>query len=152
MEKLIGSHMTHELNMYQNEEQEYLKKLRTITFKSILPSKGDEVKRREARRKSLANRRVSFAPEATLHTWDVIEYVRDATVSSTDSAQSPRKDDGNDETVPATPDNQSRAQQKKRRRSSVIPPLNFNDPDDLYSSSPANDSSPVADSGGGVVM
>src|SRR6266536_4166638 len=31
--------------------------------------------RRDARRKSLANRRVSFAPEATLHTWDVVvEY------------------------------------------------------------------------------
>ncbi|KAL9121417.1 MAG: hypothetical protein Q9187_002030 [Circinaria calcarea] len=40
------------------------------------------VERRDARRKSLANRRVSFAPEATLHTWDVIELPEDATTSS----------------------------------------------------------------------
>jgi kinetochore protein Spc7/SPC105 len=44
-------------------------------------------KRKEARRKSLANRRVSFAPEATLHTWDVIEYMRDATTSSSASSE-----------------------------------------------------------------
>lgn len=31
---------------------------------------------RAARRQSLGNRRVSFAPEATLHTWDVVEYYR----------------------------------------------------------------------------
>jgi len=29
---------------------------------------------RAARRQSLGNRRVSFAPEATLHTWDVVDY------------------------------------------------------------------------------
>ncbi len=58
------------------------------------------LERREARRKSLgifsqyrnlsvdctdyskANRRVSFAPEATLHTWNVIEFVQDSTSSS----------------------------------------------------------------------
>ncbi|KAF1810355.1 Spc7-domain-containing protein [Eremomyces bilateralis CBS 781.70] len=57
--------------------------------KSILASREDEAKRKEARRKSLANRRVSFAPEATLHTWDVIEYMRDATTSS--SSSSPRR-------------------------------------------------------------
>ncbi|KAF7513821.1 hypothetical protein GJ744_007872 [Endocarpon pusillum] len=37
---------------------------------------------RAARRKSMANRRVSFAPEATLHTWNVIEMVEDSTTSS----------------------------------------------------------------------
>ncbi|KAI9712139.1 MAG: hypothetical protein M1812_006977 [Candelaria pacifica] len=42
----------------------------------------DLVERRNARRKSLANRRVSFAPEATLHMWDVVEYVQDSTTSS----------------------------------------------------------------------
>ncbi|KAI9773486.1 MAG: hypothetical protein M1835_006154 [Candelina submexicana] len=30
----------------------------------------------------IANRRVSFAPEATLHMWDVVEYVQDSTTSS----------------------------------------------------------------------
>jgi kinetochore protein Spc7/SPC105 len=38
--------------------------------------------RRDARRKSLANRRVSFAPEATLHTWDVVVEYQDSTISS----------------------------------------------------------------------
>lgn len=38
-----------------------------------------------------ANRRVSFAPEATLHTWDVIEYLRDATTSSSASSESTRR-------------------------------------------------------------
>lgn len=40
------------------------------------------IQRRNERRKSLANRRVSFAPEATLHTWSVMEMVEDSTTSS----------------------------------------------------------------------
>ncbi|KAJ5174970.1 uncharacterized protein N7482_000847 [Penicillium canariense] len=40
------------------------------------------MEKREARRKSMANRRVSFAPEATLHTWNVVEIPEDATSSS----------------------------------------------------------------------
>ncbi|KAL8778276.1 MAG: hypothetical protein Q9213_007496, partial [Squamulea squamosa] len=39
--------------------------------------------RKDARRKSLANRRVSFAPDATLHTWEVVELPEDSTTSST---------------------------------------------------------------------
>src|SRR5208282_2102471 len=56
---------------------------------------------RAARRKSMANRRVSFAPEATLHTWSVMELVEDSTTSSASNstrrqssstaASSPRK-------------------------------------------------------------
>ncbi|KAJ5551474.1 hypothetical protein N7461_006172 [Penicillium sp. DV-2018c] len=38
--------------------------------------------KRAARRKSMANRRVSFAPEATLHTWNVVEIPDDSTSSS----------------------------------------------------------------------
>ncbi|KAL8664894.1 MAG: hypothetical protein Q9168_007816, partial [Polycauliona sp. 1 TL-2023] len=38
--------------------------------------------RKDARRKSLANRRVSFAPDATLHTWEVLELPEDSTTSS----------------------------------------------------------------------
>ncbi|TKX18425.1 hypothetical protein C1H76_9214 [Elsinoe australis] len=122
--------------------------------KSILPSKEDEAKRREARRKSLANRRVSFAPEATLHTWDVIEYMREATTSSTSSGDSRRtsRSDADDQTsdpvdVPSTPDANASPARKKRRRSSAIPPLNFNDPDEDFSSSPVSGSSPIGDSG-----
>ncbi|RJE27127.1 Chromosome segregation protein [Aspergillus sclerotialis] len=40
------------------------------------------LEQREARRKSMANRRVSFAPEATLHTWNVVEIPDDSTSSS----------------------------------------------------------------------
>ncbi|KAL9034657.1 MAG: hypothetical protein Q9214_006948, partial [Letrouitia sp. 1 TL-2023] len=44
-------------------------------------------------RKSLVNRRVSFAPEATLHTWDVVELPEDSTTSST-SGNSTRRASG----------------------------------------------------------
>ncbi|KAJ5236180.1 hypothetical protein N7489_006271 [Penicillium chrysogenum] len=40
------------------------------------------LEKRAARRKSMANRRVSFAPEATLHTWNVVEIPDDSTSSS----------------------------------------------------------------------
>ncbi|KAF2754970.1 Spc7-domain-containing protein [Pseudovirgaria hyperparasitica] len=133
----------------------------------ILPSKEDEKKRREARRKSLANRRVSFAPEATLHTWDVIEYIENATNSSSSSSstrrnsaapnRSPQENAAaqlSDVEPPSTPQeqldepiikespgNQRDAHQKKRRRSSGIPPLDFNNPEDVFSSSPMDESS-----------
>ncbi|KAI5272590.1 Spc7-domain-containing protein [Aureobasidium subglaciale] len=124
--------------------------------KSILPSKEDEAKRREARRKSLANRRVSFAPEATLHTWDVIEYMRDATASSNSSDHArahrqpdsdppstpPEQADEDESELPDSPEHQRDAHKQKRRRSSAIPPMNFNDLDD-YSSSPVSGSSNV---------
>ncbi|MCJ1285991.1 hypothetical protein MMC26_005333 [Xylographa opegraphella] len=120
------------------------------------------IERRDARRKSLANRRVSFAPEATLHTWDVVELAEDATTSSeaTNSTrrasngstltaspfpQTPKSDTDENPSTPteqieeiqvaASPDDQRKAHQKKRRRSSGIPPMNFNNPDD-FSSSP----------------
>ncbi|KAF2738454.1 Spc7-domain-containing protein [Polyplosphaeria fusca] len=134
--------------------------------KSILSSNDeDEKKRREARRKSLAKRRVSFAPEATLHTWDVVEYLRDATTSSASSestrrastvsqssAHTPSAPDSDAEEPPSTPPEQAEEPQvqvesspanqrdlhkkKRRRRSSGIPPMNFNNPDDVFSSSP----------------
>ncbi|KAJ5171998.1 hypothetical protein N7492_004591 [Penicillium capsulatum] len=44
------------------------------------------LEKREARRKSMANRRVSFAPEATLHTWNVVEIPDDSTASSTSNS------------------------------------------------------------------
>ncbi|KAF1995841.1 Spc7-domain-containing protein [Amniculicola lignicola CBS 123094] len=134
--------------------------------KSILASNDeDEKKRRDARRKSLARRRVSFAPEATLHTWDVVEYLRDATTSSASSdatrrassvsqasAQGPSTPNSDVGEPPSTPPEQIEEpevqvgsspanqrdlhQKKRRRRSSGIPPMNFNNPDDIYSSSP----------------
>lgn len=98
--------------------------------------------RREARRKSLANRRVSFAAEATLHTFHEVEYMHDST-TSTDStrrassvaAKSPapreveQPNDGAsdtpstpseqvEETVAQSPEDQHELHQNKRRRSS----------------------------------
>jgi len=125
----------------------------------------DLAARREARRKSLANRRVSFAPEATLHTWDVVEYLQDSTTSSASTnstrrassmssgtVDSPRPrtpahfgsdpseppstpPDQIEDTIVASPAHQRDLHQKKRRRSSTIPPLNFNNPDDEVYSS-----------------
>ncbi|KAI9703396.1 MAG: hypothetical protein M1820_005868 [Bogoriella megaspora] len=144
---------------------------------SILPSKEDEQKRREARRKSLANRRVSFAPEATLHTWDVIEYMRDATTSSASSestrrassiakpsgspAKKANSESASDSEPPSTPPEQIEEaavrsaspahqrdlhQKKRRRRSSGIPPMELNNPDEAYSSSPLSGESAVGSS------
>ncbi|QSZ32306.1 hypothetical protein DSL72_001880 [Monilinia vaccinii-corymbosi] len=128
--------------------------------------------RRDARRKSLANRRVSFAPEATLHTWDVVIEYQDSTTSS-NSTNSTRRASNvtggsvgtthqqksgppssdpseppstppepiEDDTTNRSPEHQRELHQKKRRRSSVIPPMNFNDPNDAFSSSPMSGSS-----------
>jgi kinetochore protein Spc7/SPC105 len=128
--------------------------------KEGMGAEKDLAARREARRKSLANRRVSFAPEATLHTWDVVEYLQDSTTSSASTnstrrassisngtVDSPRPNtpahSGSDpfeppstppeqieDTIVASPAHQRDLHQKKRRRSSTIPPLNFNNPDD----------------------
>lgn len=57
--------------------------------------RADAIKRRDERRKSLANRRVSFAPEATLHTWDVVELNEDATTSSEATNSTRRQSNGN---------------------------------------------------------
>lgn len=126
-----------------------------------------------------ANRRVSFAPEATLHTWDVIEYMRDATNSSASSERTrrasstgrpsfagtparqewepesdppstpPEQADDNND-LPAEPEHQRDVHQKKRRRSSVVPPMNFNNPDDEFSSSPTSGSSSVGEASSDV--
>jgi kinetochore protein Spc7/SPC105 len=105
--------------------------------------------RREARRKSLANRRVSFAAEATLHTFHEIEYMQDSTTStdSTRRASSlaaqthPSADAADPPSTPPeqiegldqdSPEDQRNLHQKNRRRSSGISALDYNNPrDDL---------------------
>lgn len=107
--------------------------------------------RREARRKSLANRRVSFAAEATLHTFHEIEYMQDSTTStdssrraSSHAAQSPAPTlpstepsdppstppEQTEDVVPGSPDDQRGLHQKRRRRSSGAPLPNFSSPND----------------------
>lgn len=121
--------------------------------------------------KSPANRRVSFAPEATLHTWNVVEIPDDSTTSSASTNSTRRASNINahspapksatqsdlsdtpstppeqveDAEPESSPDDEHDLHQKKRRRISGIPPMNFNNPDDLESSSPFSGSS-VADS------
>ena len=139
--------------------------------------KKDILERRDARRKSLgslslvlrpstyssniANRRVSFAPEATLHTWDIVELPEDATSSSEATNSTRRASMGStlqstsfaqqqpealgseppstppkaEVQVAASPAHQRDLHQKKHRRSSGIPPMDFNNPED-FSSSP----------------
>ncbi|KAI1649988.1 Spc7-domain-containing protein [Daldinia loculata] len=103
--------------------------------------------RREARRKSLANRRVSFAAEATLHTFHEVEYMQDST-TSTDStrrasslaAQGQASDsrsshaDQAEDLVPNSPEQQDTHDQR-RRRSSGVSNLGFNQNDDTMASS-----------------
>lgn len=113
--------------------------------------------RREARRKSLANRRVSFAAEATLHTFHEIEYMQDSTTStastgrpSSVAAETPRpqqeppqqQDAGSAASEPpSTPadhieqvseslGNQRDLHQGKHRRSSEASQLAFNNRED----------------------
>lgn len=141
--------------------------------KSIIPNDSQKAERQAARRKTLANRRVSFAPEATLHTWDVIEFMRDPTTSTDSSDQTRRASnvtqgtncspfkspasgsdppstpaDQEDELIqlPRSPAHQRAMHKKQRRRSSGIPPMNFNNPDDFGSSDSISGSSDVSGS------
>ncbi|KIW98719.1 uncharacterized protein Z519_00382 [Cladophialophora bantiana CBS 173.52] len=131
-----------------------------------LAEKEAILERRAARRKSLANRRVSFAPEATLHTWSVMELAEDSTTSSASNstrrqssmtaAQSPIKSIGSPETANASstpaeltgellvkesPAKQSNVSQKKRRRrsSGLAEPMLDDVEESMYSSSPSGD-------------
>ncbi|KUI70508.1 Kinetochore protein spc7 [Cytospora mali] len=122
--------------------------------------------RREARRKSLANRRVSFAAEATLHTFHEVEYMHDSTTStdstqrraSSAAAQSPApraeedtESDASDtpstppeqaeETIAGSPEDQRHLHQKKLRRSSgVSAQNNFDNQGDITMTSTVYDS------------
>ncbi|KAM7202414.1 kinetochore protein spc7 [Rhypophila sp. PSN 637] len=92
--------------------------------------------RREARRKSLANRRVSFAAEATLHTFHEVEEVQDSTTSTeatrrassapAQAAQQEEQHDSDGFDAPSSPFvevhetvTESPANQRRRRSSGV---------------------------------
>lgn len=134
----------------QLEQEEELK--RQAEKKAIL-------ERRAARRKSLANRRVSFAPEATLHTWSVMELGEDSTTSSASNSTRRQSSMTTQQlpkvvTVPSTPADQTEAplpkaspapqrdlhQQKRRRRSSGLPEVMLDaSQNEVFSSSPSGD-------------
>ena len=105
----------------------------------------------------MANRRVSFAPEATLHTWSVMELAEDSTTSSSSNStrrqssmtaqQSPLASEAPQ--VPAPPQEEALVKAspaKKRRRESEMPPAVEDDPDEAFSSSPSGDVSIIENS------
>ena len=136
------------------------------------------LEQRAARRKSMANRRVSFAPEATLHTWNVVELAEDSTTSSASNStrrqssmtashsplkkvESPGPDPKTIDTpstppeqteeplVKGSPAHQRDMHQKKRRRSSGHLPTEDTS-GEMFSSSPFGGSS-VGDAEGSPV-
>lgn len=144
------------------EEQQAAAREREEREKAAL---AKEIKdRREARRKSLANRRVSFAAEATLHTFHEVEYMHDSTTSTDstrrassaaerspaptevektdgDVSDTPTPPDQVEETVAESPEDQRQLHQKKRRRSSgALSVGNFMDQDDDTMASTVYDS------------
>lgn len=113
--------------------------------------------RREARRKSLANRRVSFAAEATLHTFQEIDFPQDSTTSTdstrrasqiappepqhagSDASEAPSTPPEQVEDIVAeSPADQRQLHQKKQRRSSA--------PHSILDNHDADDASTVYDS------
>ncbi|EME48503.1 hypothetical protein DOTSEDRAFT_141595 [Dothistroma septosporum NZE10] len=124
--------------------------------KSILSK--DDLKEKAARRKSMMNRRVSFAPEATLHTWDIVEYAKDHTTSTDASSESTRRvsqwsasssspaapsddaQEAEDAELLSAQTSPAKKETKPKRRSSGIPPMDFNNPEDAFSSSDAEGS------------
>ncbi|KAF9875691.1 Spc7 kinetochore protein [Colletotrichum karsti] len=130
--------------------------LRTEEEQQAAAREREERERRDARRKSLANRRVSFAAEATLHTFHEVEFNQDST-GSTDSTR--RASRGNaqgsdrpstpqeqeEEVVPQSPENQRELHQKKRRRSSTANLMEFSDHEDNTTASGFSSDSEPAD-------
>ncbi|KAE8443290.1 hypothetical protein EG329_002006 [Mollisiaceae sp. DMI_Dod_QoI] len=77
-----GSAAVNETRVTLRTEEEQHAAAREREEKERQELEKEIMSRRDARRKSLANRRVSFAPEATLHTWDVVVEYQDSTTSS----------------------------------------------------------------------
>lgn len=106
--------------------------LRTEEEQQAAAREREERERRDARRKSLANRRVSFAAEATLHTFALDDF-QDPTTSTEASRRASRATNNTQ---------QSQAEDEtttKHRRSSGLPVANFDQRDDdtattIYSS------------------
>ncbi|KAK3694770.1 hypothetical protein B0T22DRAFT_397650 [Podospora appendiculata] len=130
------------------EEQQAAARERDERERLQMEKEIKEIKdRREARRKSLANRRVSFAAEATLHTFHE-EYALDQSGannparrgSSAPAPQDPSDSDASEtpstppeqieDPIPESPTDQRDLHQKKRRRSSGAASLHFNNSTD----------------------
>lgn len=120
--------------------------LRTEEEQQKAAREREERERKDARRKSLgANRRVSFAAEATLYTFHEIEYVQD----STGSTEASRRASSATHQQPGTGNSQTsdeiQNQQSQRRRSSVQSPSHLGNLDDNTFASSAYSSDSDAD-------
>lgn len=120
--------------------------LRTEEEQQAAAREREERERKEARRKSLgANRRVSFAAEATLYTFHEIEYVQDSTGSTeasrraSSAAQQPPN--GTDGERPS----ENRSEHNRRRRSSVQSAADLDSHDNTMASSAYSSDSDAAD-------
>ncbi|KAG5929600.1 hypothetical protein E4U42_005305 [Claviceps africana] len=118
--------------------------LKTEAEQQAAAREREERERRDARRKSLANRRVSFAAEATLHTFHEIEYMQDSTTSTDSSRRASSASGGTlTGTVPRSPESK-----ESGRRNSVLPAVSFasnNEDDTLTSTIYSSDSEPADD-------
>jgi kinetochore protein Spc7/SPC105 len=92
------------------------------------------MEQRAARRKSMANRRVSFAKEATLHTWNVVELVEDSTTSS--ASNSTRRQSSMTATQTPNKTQQSIAPASEQVEPPSTPPEQVEEP--LVKASPAH--------------
>ncbi|GAO17181.1 hypothetical protein UVI_02031180 [Ustilaginoidea virens] len=116
--------------------------LRTEEEQQAAAREREERERRDARRKSLANRRVSFAAEATLHTFHEVEYMPDSTTSTDDSFRRASSVNGSDISRSAS---KAADDENAPRRNSGLPALNFHNVDDatLTSTIYSSDSEPA---------
>lgn len=127
--------------------------LRTEEEQQAAAREREERDRRDARRKSLANRRVSFAAEATLHTFHEVEF-KQQPATSTDAQRRPAAAISSRDTAPQEDiqpnseqlDDQNAPFQPKRRRSSVAAPqvrMPSTEDDNLTSTIYSSDSEPA---------
>lgn len=115
--------------------------LRTEGDQQAAAREREEQDRRDARRKSLANRRVSFAAEATLHTFHEIDYLQDSTTSTDSTRRTSSMNTASSlGTVPKSPD-----QRMSGRHHAALPAVSFtgNDDDTIGSTIYSSDSEPA---------
>ncbi|GFP56603.1 kinetochore protein spc7 [Trichoderma asperellum] len=114
--------------------------LKTEEEQQAAAKEREERERRDARRKSLANRRVSFAAEATLHTFHEVEYMQNR-----NAAESRRKSGSGFNPRNADAQFSAEDQNAKGRRSSLAAQNNVQSQDNTATSTIYSSDSEPAD-------
>ncbi|KAL7787393.1 hypothetical protein V8C37DRAFT_390588 [Trichoderma ceciliae] len=104
--------------------------LKTEEEQQAAAREREERERRDARRKSLANRRVSFAAEATLHTFHEVEYMQ----NPRNSTESRRKSGSGSNVQNGISQFSADDQSTKGRRNSLVAQNNIQTQDDTATS------------------